>query len=147
MTTLNDIKEAVNCTLKQIYPEYKIYGADTIEGYRRPSFFVYVTQTFSEATKNAVHKNVEIEVDYIQKSPDESDAMKFFEKMEKAFYHKLKLRNGRQLTTDGHSQEFQGTYNNIPCYFFNVEFWSEIEAEKDDIAIMKDLKINEEVKE
>lgn len=61
--TLKDIKQAVNLTLKEAYPGTKIYGPDTIEGYTRPSFFVYVTQTFSERTKNAVHKNVEIEID------------------------------------------------------------------------------------
>jgi len=47
--TLKEIKKAVNSALKEKYPDVKIYGADTIEGYMRPSFFVYITQTFSES--------------------------------------------------------------------------------------------------
>ena len=54
--TLKEIKKAVNSALKERFPDMKIYGADTIEGYIRPSFFVYITQTFSESTKNAAHK-------------------------------------------------------------------------------------------
>ena len=44
--TLKEIKKAVNSALKEKYPDVKIYGADTIEGYMRPSFFVYITQIF-----------------------------------------------------------------------------------------------------
>lgn len=141
MTTLKDIKKAVNTALKQAYPKYKIYGADTVEGYSRPSFFVYVTQTFSEATKNAVHKNVEIEIDYIQKSPDEPDAMEFFSKMESIFCQKLNLDNGRQLTTDNHTSGFEGEYNNIPIYSFEVEFWSTIGKKEENLAFMQEVKM------
>ena len=141
MTTLKDIKKAVNTALKQAYPKNKIYGADTVEGYSRPSFFVYVTQTFSEATKNAVHKNVEIEIDYIQKSPDEPDAMEFFSNMESIFHHKLKLDNGRQLTTDNHTSGFEGEYNNIPIYSFEVEFWSDIDKKEENLALMQEVKM------
>lgn len=145
MTTLKEIKKAVVTALKKAYPNHNVYGADTIEGYKKPSFFVYVTQTFSEATMNAVHKNAEIEIDYIQKSPDESDAMDFFSKMEKLFCHKLKLEN-RQLTTANHVQDFDGENENLPIYRFEVEFWSAIDKEKDDSALMGELSINEEVK-
>ena len=80
--TLKEIKKAVNSALKEKYPDVKIYGADTIEGYMRPSFFVYITQTFLESTKNATHKNVEIEIDFIQRAANEEEAMKFFARME-----------------------------------------------------------------
>lgn len=60
--TLKDIKQAVNLTLKEAYPGTKIYGPDTIEGYTRPSFFVYVTQTFSERTKNAFTKTLRLKL-------------------------------------------------------------------------------------
>lgn len=63
--------------MKERYPDMKIYGADTVEGYTRPSFFVYITQTFSESTKNAFHKNVEVEIDFIQKNTNEADGMNF----------------------------------------------------------------------
>ena len=45
--TLKEIKKAVNSALKEKYPDVKIYGADTIEGYMRPSIFcIYNTDFF-----------------------------------------------------------------------------------------------------
>ena len=56
MPSLKEIKTAVNSALKKLYPKANIYGADTVEGYSKPCFFVYVDQTFGAATKNAIHK-------------------------------------------------------------------------------------------
>lgn len=141
--TLKDIKQAVNLTLKEAYPGTKIYGPDTIEGYTRPSFFVYVTQTFSERTKNAVHKNVEIEIDLIQKWSDELAAMEFFEKMEAAFGYKLAV-GSRKLNTDNINCMFEGENNNIPVVTFEVEFWDEVKKE-DNSEIMKNMEMRQEV--
>lgn len=145
MTTLKDIKKAVNAALKEKYPEMDVYGADTVEGYAKPSFFVYITQTFSEATKNAVHKNAEVEINFIQRSPDESQAMDFFSTMEGLFSHKLKAGN-RQITTDSHESGFLGDNRNVPYYSFEVEFWSAIDKEKEDAVLMGGVDINEEVR-
>lgn len=145
MTTLGEIERAVCAALKRAYPEEKIYGADTLEGYTKPSFFVYVTQTFSEATKNALHKTVEIEIDYIQGKPDEPEAMKFFEVMERMFYHKLKTES-RQLTISNLSMFFEGDNKNIPCFTFELEFWDAIEKETDDVPLMGEFNLKQEGK-
>lgn len=145
MTTLKEIKKAVNDALRAAYPSNKIYGADTLEGYKKPAFFVYVTQTFSEATKNAIHKNVEIEIDFIQKAPDESEAMEFFSKMEHLFCQKLKTDN-RQLTTSNMYAGFDGENKNIPVFEFEIEFWSRIEKEADDTPVAGEVQIDQEVK-
>lgn len=49
--TLKEIKKAVNSALKERYPEYKIYGADTIEGYTRPSFLYIQHRPFQNQQK------------------------------------------------------------------------------------------------
>ena len=141
--TLKEIKRAINTVLKKMYPDVKIYGADTMEGYTRTAFFVYVTQTFSEKTKNAVHKNVEIEIDLIQKRPDELAAMEFFEKMEAAFGYKLAVGD-RKLNTDNMDYMFEGENDNIPVVTFEVEFWDEIKRE-DNSEIMKNMEMRQEV--
>ena len=141
--TLKEIKRAINTVLKKMYPDVKIYGADTMEGYTRPAFFVYVTQTFSEKTKNAVHKNVEIEIDLIQKRPDELAAMELFEKMEAAFGYKLAVGD-RKLNTDHMDYMFEGENDNIPVVTFEVEFWDEIKRE-DNSEIMKNMEMRQEV--
>lgn len=142
--TLKDIKKAVNAALKKQFPECKVYGSDTVEGYTRPSFFVYVTQTFSETTRNAVHKNVEIEIDYIQKSPDEGKSMEFFQIMENLFGQKLQVEK-RKLNTGGLNMNFQGEHVNIPVFSFEVEFWDEI-RKTDNSETMKDIIFEQEIK-
>lgn len=143
--TLKEIKKAVNSALKEKYPNMKIYGADTVEGYTRPSFFVYITQTFSESTKNALHKNAEIEIDYIQKAADEADGMDFFAAMEETFGQKLKV-DSRNLNTSNINLEFQGENSNIPVCTFDVEFWDMI-PRTDSSKLMEELKLSQEVKQ
>ena len=143
MPSLKEIKTAVNSALKKTYPKVNIYGTDTVEGYTKPCFFVYVDQTFGSATKNAIHKNVEVEIDYIQKTPNESEAMDFFGKMEAMFFQKLKTKN-RKLTTSNLNSYFDGENMNIPCFSFEVEFWSAIDK-KDNSALMGELHLKQEV--
>lgn len=143
--TLKEIKKAVNSALKERYPDMKIYGADTVEGYTRPSFFTYVTQTFSESTKNAFHKNVEVEIDYIQKSANETDGMNFFEAMEELFGQKLTV-GSRNLSTSNMDLNFQGENANIPVCQFDMEFWDVI-PRTDSSKLMEELKLSQEVKQ
>lgn len=143
--TLKNIKKAVNTALKEKFPDHKIYGADTVEGYTRPSFFVYVTQTFSESTKNMIHKNVEIEIDFIQISSNEAEAMNFFSAMENIFGQKLKVGE-RFLNTSEHTLDFQGENANIPVFSFDVEFWDEIKH-ADNSEKMKEIIMKQEVRQ
>ena len=143
--TLKEIKKAVNSALKERYPDMKIYGADTIEGYTRPSFFGYITQTFSESTKNAFHKNVEVEIDFIQKHTNEANGMDFFAVMEEIFGQKLTIGN-RSLNTSNVNLNFQGENSNIPVCTFEVEFWDSI-PRTDNSKLMKELKLSQEVKQ
>lgn len=143
--TLKEIKKAVNSALKEKYPDTKIYGADTVEGYTRPSFFVYATQTYSETTKNAFHKNIEIEIDLIQKAPDETESMKFFSDMQELFGLKLTV-GSRSLNTSNMDLSFEGENANIPVCQFDVEFWDQIQR-KENSEKMKELIFVQEVKD
>ena len=49
--TLKEIKKAVNSALKERYPDTKIYGADTVEGYMRPSFLCMQHRRFLNQRK------------------------------------------------------------------------------------------------
>ena len=143
--TLKEIKKAVNSALREKYPDMKIYGADTVEGYTRPSFFVYATQTYSEATKNAFHKNVEIEIDFIQKAPNEAESMNFFADMEELFGFKLAI-DSRSLNTSNINLSFEGENANIPVCQFDVEFWDQNQR-KENSETMKELIFAQEVRD
>lgn len=140
--TLKDIKKAVNITLKSKYP-YPVYGVDTVEGYQRPSFFVYATETFSEYTKNAIHKNVDVEIDFIQTIPDESEAMEFFATMGKAFMPKLAVGK-RRLNVDGIYSRFED--GNVPVFGFESEFWTAIEKPEETAPLMGEVIVRQEEK-
>ena len=127
--TLKEIKKAVNSALKERYPDMKIYGADTVEGYTRPSFFVYITQTFSESKKNT----------------NEADGMNFFASMEEMFGQKLTI-GSRSLNTSNMDLNFQGENANIPVCQFDVEFWDVI-PRTDSSKLMEELKLSQEVKQ
>ena len=142
--TLKDIKRAVSLALKEAYPNCKIYGSDTVEGYTRPSFFLYITQTLSESTKNAKHKNVEIEIDYIQKRADEADGIDFFSKVEELFGQKLCVGD-RYLNVDNMRTDFEGENLNIPVVIFETEFWDTIKV-TDNSEIAKKMIIKQEVR-
>ncbi|MBC6681318.1 phage tail terminator family protein [Zhenpiania hominis] len=142
---MKKIKTAVNAVLKTLYPDYPIYGADTVEGYEKPSFFVYITQTFSEFSANLVHKNVEVEIDFIQKEPDESAGMDFFNKMQQAFLKKLKVES-RYLNLSNHSFEFTGNHANIPVFTFEIEYYESIEKETETAVLMEKLYMSNSLK-
>ena len=131
--------------LKAVYPDYPIYGADTIEGYEKPSFFVYVTQTFAEFNANLIHKNVEVEIDFIQREPDESAGMGFFNKMQQVFLKKLKVGT-RYLNISNHSFEFLGDHANIPVFSFEIEYYESIEKEKETAVLMEKLYMSNNLK-
>lgn len=145
MTTLLEIKAAVNAVLKKEYPALPIYGADTEEGYQKPSFFVFAVLQTGRATRYAIEKTVDIEIDYIQKEPDEADAMRFFAAARKALHPKLTVGE-RFFTTDGFLLDFLGECQNIPHVEFSLTFWDDY-AEETAQALMEEIVFSEKIKE
>ena len=146
MTTLKDIKEAVVNILESLYPKMQIYGADTIEGYKRPSFFVSARLTTLEATKNCIHQNAEIAIDYIQTSPDEEKGMGVLSNIQQNLTPKLVVGD-RFLNTSDFDFDFVGTFANIPHLEFQIEYWDEYgNKTEDEPQKMKKLILRQEVR-
>lgn len=139
------IKKAVSNALKEMYPNAKVYGTDTIEGYKKPCFFVYASQTFLESTKNAVHKNVEIEIDYIQKKPNETESMNFFQNVQNKFMQKIQVGE-RFLNTSEQSSDFNGENNDIPVFTFNIEYWEDIKKPEINVDLIGKIELNTKMK-
>lgn len=139
---MKPIKKAVVAALKQAYPDLPVYGVDTKEGYKRPSFFVYVTQTFAAPTKNYLHVSADIEIDYIQKKPDESEAIAFFEDMQELFCMKLPVGEALLNTSDLY-MDFDN--QNVPVFGFEVEYWEEVKRKPETAVLMRELRLSQKV--
>lgn len=145
MITLKDIKESVNSILKMLYPKMPIYGIDTIEGYKRPSFFVYAKTTTLETTKNCIHQNVEIAIDFIQNSPDEEIGMDVLCNIQMKLSPKIQVTE-RYLNTSDFDFDFIGTFENIPHMEFRIEYWDDYGNKEEEHQDMKELNLRQEVK-
>ena len=144
MINLKEIKKAVSDVLQSEFPGTPVYGIDTVEGYKRPSFFVTISLDILEATKNCVHKTAEIEIDYIQPAPDEEKALDFFTKTEQRFLPKL-YAGDRKLTTSEFYFDFLGDHGDIPHVEFQTEFWDDWGTEET-AELMKEFNMKQEVK-
>ena len=53
MIKLAELKRACNEVISKTYPDIKIYGNDTTDGYKRPAFFTeIVPHVFAHESKN-----------------------------------------------------------------------------------------------
>ena len=89
---------------------------------------------------------MEVEIQYIQKSPNESESMDFFATMQEIFLQKLQVGD-RFLNISDHYSEFDGDFMEIPIFGFNLEYWEAIKKVEEDIEMMGELKLNPDVKE
>jgi hypothetical protein len=137
---IEHIRTAVSKALKAQFPEISVHGYDTKEGYQRPSFFVYVTQTFSAPTKNFLHVSADVEIDLIQKKTDEREAHGFFAQMQELFCRKLPVEDAFVNTSD----LYMDIQNGMPIFGFGVEYWED--TKKPVTAdLMQEFTFNEKV--
>ncbi len=137
---IEHIRIAVAKALKAAFPEIPVHGHDTKEGYVRPSFFVYVTQTFSAPTKNFLHVSADVEIDFLQKKPDEREANGFFAKMQRMFCRKLPVGG----TFVNASDSYMDVQNGIPMFGFEVEYWEDT-REPETADVMEEFNFNETI--
>ncbi len=138
---IKDIKKAVVSKLKEIYPDYPVYGNDTVDGYSKPCFFVEVSQLFSEGGVNYKYRSCVIEITLVQCIPDEVESLDFFVEIEKAFYPKLEVGD-RLLNTSNFAIDWLGENRNIPKVDFDVDYFEATEKEEKQELLTK-LRIKE----
>lgn len=137
---IEHIRAAVYRALNTQFPELPVYGYETKEGYKRPSFFVYVTQTFAAPTKNFLHVGADVEIDFLQKKSDERGAHEFFAKMQKLFCRKLPVEDTCVNTSD----LYMDIQNGIPIFGFEVEYWEDT-REPETADVMQEFHFNERI--
>lgn len=142
MIELIEVKSACNAVVRKAFPDMKIYGSDTAEGLKRPSFYTeIVPYTLSYETINRVKQSCGFKITLLEETANEEFELKTVAALRAAFG--LKLRIGeRQITVQGVDFDYAGTKNDIMQMTFTFE-WFDTIAETVELPLIEDIEINE----
>lgn len=122
MIQRTDIYTAINLLLKSRYPDYKTYGHEVIEGYKKPSFFVdLVPKNVSNESVRFKKYTYTINITYFQEVANEIDNLKKTDEMQELFGYHLKVGNEFLAITD-FTYDFIGENTNILQLSFSMEY-------------------------
>lgn len=141
--TYSDIKKSIMQTLREGFPGEKVYGTDSIKGFKRPCLFVSLSPGLTEETVNIKAKTCYVEILRMQPQPDEEDALVFFEKVEGLFSPKVAVGN-RRLNSSDFRAAFIGEGNNVPQIEFEIDYYVNVEKKQTN-RMIEHVEIKEEL--
>ena len=112
ITSIADIKVAINDLLKGIAPDINIYGNDVVQGYEKPCFFCDLHVKTVTDSKNYNENAGIVIITYLQSEPDELDALVKYDLIRSAFGMKLKVKE-RFITIEDCDYSFVGKDANM----------------------------------
>ncbi|BBF45074.1 hypothetical protein lbkm_3833 [Lachnospiraceae bacterium KM106-2] len=152
MTTMIDIKKAINSLLKMKYPTYKRYGIEVTEGYERPSFFVDLRlDGRNDATANIEKKDCSCTITYFARKIDDIDNLTKVEEIQQLLSGKdsrnRKKRmclyvNDRYIPVTKYHFGYTGEKNNILQIGFTISYFDFCQ-EEEDRQLMQEMKMKE----
>lgn len=91
--TIKDVKTACNAKLQEAFSGIPVYETDTLDGYRRPSFF---TEIFSHGRRKTSPHLTQIgftfRITYFEETHDEAHCLEVYEQICEAFGHAVKVK-------------------------------------------------------
>ena len=119
-----DLKRACNEVFINTFPDIKVYGNDTLDGYTRPAFFTeIIPHPFAHETKNYDSGGATYKATLLEKTHDEEQCLSIYDSIREAFGMTLPVGN-RKLLVGEISYEFIG--ENLNILQISVEFdWQE----------------------
>ena len=113
MIKLAELKRACNEVISKTYPDIKIDGNDTTDGYKRPAFFTeIVPHVFAHESKNYASGGATFKATLLEKKHDEAFCLSVYDSIKEAFGMMLPVGN-RKLLVGDISFEFIGEQLNI----------------------------------
>lgn len=132
--TIESIKAAIVKKLQERYPGTPCYGVETLDGYKKPCFFLYLDGSVILSTVNYIQMRCEAEIVRIQPKTNESDAIQFFENTASMFAPQIKVGD-QFLSTENLDFSYLGENQDIPQISFEFEYY--IKKERETAEIMK----------
>lgn len=142
MIELIEIKSACNGVLREAFPDLKIYGPDTVEGLKRPSFYTeIVPYTLNYETVNRVKQSCGFKITLLEETPNETFELKTYASIRKAFGLKLHIGE-RFITVSDIDFDYAGKENNIMQMTLTLSWYDTI-TEAVDLPLIETVEINE----
>ena len=99
-TTPALIKTACCELLQETFPEIKVYGNDTFDGYVRPSFFTELRRgSYTQLNSRVKSASYSFIITYFEETHSEADCFEVLSEIESAFQTAVRV-NGRHLVVD-----------------------------------------------
>lgn len=124
MIKFTDLKRACNAVVSTTFPDVKVYGNDTTDGYTRPAFFTeLIPHPFAHETKNYASGGATYKATLLEQTHDEAFCLSIYDSIREAFGMTLPVGD-RKLLVGDISFEFIGEHLDI--LQISVEFdWYE----------------------
>lgn len=130
MIELLEVKKSCNATLKEVFPDFKIYGTDVREGLKLPSFYTeIVPYTLNYESLNLVRQTCGYKITLLEKTPNEELELSVFEKIRKAFHLKVRIKD-KLVSVDSVEFDYIGAENNIFQITVHFQWFDSIAVEK-----------------
>lgn len=127
MIKMVDLKRACNETIRRAFPDVKVYGNDTTDGYSRPAFFTeIIPKGYAYETKNYASNGATFKATLLEKTHDEAFCISAYDKIRKALGMILQVQ-GRKLLVGEISFEFIGEYLNILQISVDFDWYEQVE--------------------
>lgn len=137
MITLVAIKKSVNDILKTT--EYKVYGNEVKEGFKRPCFFVQLFPIGSNLLNQSTTENsVMVEIIFFSKDKTDLENIKMYDFLRKSFTPVL-LMGDRKILTQNFRAE---TIDDVISVKFDLNYFDESGIEKEVTESATDVVVN-----
>lgn len=143
MLTLIDINKAINRVLKENIPSVKIYDKESVEGFKKPTFFTTVIPLSTEHdTVNYTSNKVMVVINYFngKDKQKEVDNLKMHSKLLEVFGISIKVLD-RSITLRNIRSE---TIEGVLQFKFDLHYMDSMARETtEDIMEDLDVRVNE----
>ena len=113
MIKITELKRACNEVISRTFPDIKVYGNDTVDGYTRPAFFTeIIPHGYSHESKSFSQNGTTFKATLLEQSHDEELCLSIYDAIREAFGMTLPVGD-RKLLVGEISFEFIGEYLNI----------------------------------
>lgn len=124
--TISDVKRACNQTLKAAFPKVTIYDNDTLDGYKRPSFF---TEIISHGRRKESRYLTQIgftyRITYFEATHNEAKCLEVYEKICQAFEPMLTVKGHTRLLVN--NTDYAWIDENLDKLQVTISFYDAVE--------------------
>lgn len=138
--TISDVKRACNKTLKAAFPKITIYDNDTLDGYKRPSFFTEIlSHGRSKSSPYLTQIGFTFRITYFETTHSEARCLEVYEKICQAFEPAIRVKDHvRAVVKD---TDYAWIDENADKLQVTISFYDAVElgGYSDDDNIMQEL--------